>query len=254
MTPPGADYDQLADLYDETRGGERRGDEYAADIDGLLVPDGDPVLEIGAGTGVVALGLVRRGRRVVGVDISVRMLRRAQDRLGAVVGLGDAMELPVRSAALTNAYSVWVLQAVDDARRVVAEAARIVRPGGHYVVCLTQRAAPDDSVGLILEEMGARIQSRSTSPRHVEPSARDICTWAEAVGFGARVESRHRRWSSPPSEALDGIRRRMWAGLRALDDQAIEEVTRPAVDALQALSPEDTARHGVAEILILERL
>jgi hypothetical protein len=40
------EFDQLADHYDETRGGEGRGDEYAADIDALLPPDEGPILEV----------------------------------------------------------------------------------------------------------------------------------------------------------------------------------------------------------------
>ncbi len=54
-------FDEIAPIYDETRGGEKRGDEYAADIDGLLPQDSGTVLEIGVGTGVVALGLRKRG-------------------------------------------------------------------------------------------------------------------------------------------------------------------------------------------------
>src|ERR1700683_1981702 len=63
--PKMAEFDQLAEHYDETRGGETRGEEYAADIHAYL-PSGDgPILEIGVGTGVVALGLRRLGRTVV---------------------------------------------------------------------------------------------------------------------------------------------------------------------------------------------
>jgi SAM-dependent methyltransferase len=71
-----AEFDQLADHYDATRGGQQRGDEYAADLDARL-PQGDgPILEIGVGTGVVALGLTRRGRDVIGLDVSAPMLAR----------------------------------------------------------------------------------------------------------------------------------------------------------------------------------
>ena len=76
-----SEFDDLADNYDATRGGEGRGDEYAADIDGLIPPGEAPILEVGVGTGVVALGLVRRGRPVWGLDISAPMLARARARL-----------------------------------------------------------------------------------------------------------------------------------------------------------------------------
>ena len=55
------EFDAIAEHYDETRGGERRGQEYADDIDAHLPAGDGPILEIGVGTGVVALGL-RRAR------------------------------------------------------------------------------------------------------------------------------------------------------------------------------------------------
>jgi hypothetical protein len=58
------EFDDLARHYDETRGGEGRGDEYAAEIDALIPAGKEPILEIGVGTGVVVLGLRRRGRAV----------------------------------------------------------------------------------------------------------------------------------------------------------------------------------------------
>jgi ubiquinone/menaquinone biosynthesis C-methylase UbiE len=85
------EFDQLAEHYDETRGGEHRGDEYAADIDAQLPLGEGPILEIGVGTGVVALGLCRRGRDVFGLDLSAPMLARARLRLGPVVVRSDAM-------------------------------------------------------------------------------------------------------------------------------------------------------------------
>ena len=41
------EFDQLADHYDETRGGEQRGEDYAADIDAYLPAGEGPVVEIG---------------------------------------------------------------------------------------------------------------------------------------------------------------------------------------------------------------
>ncbi|MBV8305279.1 MAG: hypothetical protein JOZ04_13795 [Acidimicrobiia bacterium] len=60
-------FDRIADRYDETRGGERRGQLVAAEIDPYLGP-GARILEIGVGTGIVATALApepTRPRRVV---------------------------------------------------------------------------------------------------------------------------------------------------------------------------------------------
>ncbi|HWC36921.1 MAG TPA: class I SAM-dependent methyltransferase [Acidimicrobiales bacterium] len=99
------EFDQLADRYDETRGGDERGDEYAADVDARLPAGDEPILEIGTGTGVVALGLVRRGRRVVGLDLSSLMLAHARVRLGPAVVLADAMQMSIATHSVAHAVS-----------------------------------------------------------------------------------------------------------------------------------------------------
>src|ERR1700722_6848978 len=144
------EFDGLAESYDRTRGGESRGDEYAAGLDAVLPPGDGAILEIGVGTGVVALGLRHRGRRVVGLDLSEPMIARAHDRLGDVVVRSDAMRMSIGTDSVDHALSVWVVHSVADPVRHFEEAARVVRPGGTYVVCLAQRPAADDEIGTLI--------------------------------------------------------------------------------------------------------
>ena len=246
------EFDQIADHYDETRGGEQRGDEYATDIDARLPPGDGPILEIGVGTGVVALGLRRRGRVVVGLDLSAPMIRRARERLGSVVVLCDALDMAVRSASFAHAVSVWVVHSVADPVRLFDEAARVLRPSGRYVICATQRPAPDDEVGGIIAEMSRRVdQRRGGRPRSV--TAEDVIGWAAEAGFGGAFYHLERTWLSRPSEELAAIESRAWPALRELDEAAIEEVTRPAVDALGVLPDVECVRSAIADMVVLER-
>src|SRR5690349_5750214 len=87
-------FDRIAERYDATRGGERRGTQLAADIAPLL-EHSEPVFEVGAGTGVISLGLRRHGFATFGLDISGQMLARAYERLGPTLIQGDAMHLPL---------------------------------------------------------------------------------------------------------------------------------------------------------------
>lgn len=126
-------FDCVASRYDDTRGGERRGEQFAADVAPML--DGTrPLLEIGIGTGVIAKAMRSRGFTVRGIDISHNMLERARDRVGNVIVRGDAMELPFATASLDQALSVWVLHVVGDVATVMHEIARVLRPGGTYLV------------------------------------------------------------------------------------------------------------------------
>ena len=86
-------FEPIADRYDATRGGEQRGQRTAANLAPLLDPAA-PVLEVGIGTGIVALALRQLGFTVVGVDLSPAMAQRARRRLGPVVAVADAAQLP----------------------------------------------------------------------------------------------------------------------------------------------------------------
>ncbi|MEY2450459.1 MAG: hypothetical protein QOD92_33 [Acidimicrobiaceae bacterium] len=247
-----AEFDQLADHFDASRGGEERGDEYAADIDAHLPAGDGPILEIGVGTGVVALGLRRRGRTVLGLDLSGPMLARAHDRLGSVVVHGDALRSPIATAGVAHAVSVWVVHSVADPVMLFEEAARVLRPGGRYVVCANQHPAPDDEVGQIIAAMTTRVDTRrgATRPRGV--TVDEVREWGERAGFTSHVHQLQRQWRAAPTEELAAIANRTWPAMRELDEDAILEVTQPAIEALQALPATETIRRATAGMIVFE--
>ena len=138
MTPTAA-YDEIADWYErEFLVGRRAGGRPDADPLGvdralrdLLGPGGGTCLEIGCGTGVHA-GTVRElGWTPVGVDLSAGMLRHARGRLATA--RADAERLPVRNGAVPAAVAVMVHTDMPAYPAVLAEAARVLRPGGVLV-------------------------------------------------------------------------------------------------------------------------
>jgi ubiquinone/menaquinone biosynthesis C-methylase UbiE len=143
---PSISFDRVADTYDRTRGGEARGERYAAVIAPLLDPKAT-TLEIGIGTGLVAGALAGRGFDVLGVDISAPMAARARDRLGGRVVVGDARRLPFAGGSIPQAYSVWVLHVVGDVPAALGEVGRVLAPGGRYVVAPGLADQPSDEVG-----------------------------------------------------------------------------------------------------------
>lgn len=247
------EFDQLAEHYDETRGGERRGDEYAAEIEAHLPLGEDPVLEIGVGTGVVALGLRRRGRKVIGLDLSGPMLAKARARLGPSVIQCDALEMALATASVAHAVSVWVVHSVADPIRLFVEAARVIRAGGRYLVCSNQSPTPDDLIGQIIAEMGQRVDVRRGASRPRGVMAQQVLVWAGEAGFTGVIHQFERRWESTPAEELAAIRHRSWPAMRELDDASIEEVTRPAIEALEALPATTHHRRATAYMAVLVR-
>ena len=115
-------FDRIAPIYEESRGGLARGGAYARTIGAHLRPG--LVLEIGIGTGSVALPLTDAGHPVVGVDISRNMLAAAHDRLGSRVAIADVMALPIATGSVTNVVAVWVFQLVGSVETTLREARR----------------------------------------------------------------------------------------------------------------------------------
>jgi SAM-dependent methyltransferase len=173
-------FDRMAARYDETRGGLERGELLAGHLAPHLRPG--PVLEVGVGTGVIALALGRHGHPVVGVDLSPPMLERARDRLGPRVALADAHDLPVPDGAVPNVVIVWVLHLVPDITALLAEAGRVTAAGGRIgVIPAGGDCGAGDRVPPVVEPVGpvgralgggggagAARPARPPGPRHAE--------------------------------------------------------------------------------------
>jgi hypothetical protein len=84
-------------------------------------------------------------------------------------------------------------------------------------------------------------------------SVDEVLAWAGAAGFTGHVHRLERQWRSSPTEELTAIAHRTWPAMRALDEATIEEVTRPAIEALRALPATDDVRRATAEMIVLRR-
>ncbi len=91
------------------------------------------VLDVATGTGLVAEQLLRRGFRVTGLDQSAEMLEIARGRFaGGQVELveSSAEALPFPDRTFDHLTVTYLLRYVDDPGAILAELARVVRPGG----------------------------------------------------------------------------------------------------------------------------
>ncbi|WP_163548053.1 class I SAM-dependent DNA methyltransferase [Candidatus Frankia nodulisporulans] len=100
-----------------------------------------PVLELGVGTGRVALPLAAQGVKVIGIDASPRMLARLREKPGGSdldLKLGDFTELDFPAASLSLVYVVFntfFMLADQDAQvRCFTSVASALRPGGLFVL------------------------------------------------------------------------------------------------------------------------
>jgi ubiquinone/menaquinone biosynthesis C-methylase UbiE len=244
-------FERIADRYDATRGGEQRGRRTAGGLAPLLNP-AYPVVEVGIGTGVVALGLREFGFTVVGVDLSPAMAQRARRRLGPVVAIADAAQLPVADATIQQVVSVWLLHLVTDRAAVLAEVARALRPGGRYLVSSAQvRVRPEDEIERLVFNMRDQLDPGWRNDE------RQILDAAPSAGFTV-VDQRPAapdEVAQSPAEVADSIEAKTWSSLWNLTDGQWRTVVAPTVAALRALPEAHVQRrfHSPQRIIVLQR-
>ena len=163
------DWDAYADEYQATHGTFLRDvgfvwcPEGVDEADARVLGDvaGRDVLEVGCGAAQCARWLRTVGARSVGLDVSTRQLQHAS-RIDAESGVpvpvvaGTATALPFGDASFDVVFSAFgALQFVADAGAAVAEAARVLRPGGIFAFSVTHPVRwtmPDDptAAGLVV--------------------------------------------------------------------------------------------------------
>jgi SAM-dependent methyltransferase len=110
------------------------------------LPAGGRVLDLACGTGRVAVPLAGRGFDVAGLDISRRALEVARER-GPELDLrrGDLRELPWADGSFDAVINLWTAFAYyptqEEDERALAEIARVLRPGGVFLIDTVNAAA-----------------------------------------------------------------------------------------------------------------
>jgi 2-polyprenyl-6-hydroxyphenyl methylase / 3-demethylubiquinone-9 3-methyltransferase len=109
-------------------------------------PTGLAALDIGCGGGILAEEFARLGCRVTGIDPSEPSLQTAraharQSGLEIDYRHGVGEDLPFLDASFDLVYCCDVLEHVDDLDRVIAETARVLKPGGVYFYDTINRTA-----------------------------------------------------------------------------------------------------------------
>lgn len=178
-------------------------------VDMLPARPGERWLEAACGPGLVARTLAPRVASVHGVDLTPRMVELAREEaaraglVDATFAVADATALPCAAASFDGAVTRFSLHHVPLPGRVVAELARVVRPGGH--VAYADHAGSDELDAAAWHEQLERLRDPShwscLPPRrlralgevaglelveeHVEPFSLDFADWVARGSGGA---------------------------------------------------------------------
>lgn len=143
---------------------------------GLVPEHSDEILDIGTGTGRVMELLASRCDHAVGLDMSREMLTVARARLEKsevrnwTLRHGDLFQLPWPAESFDLVVVHQVLHYVDQPERGIAEAARVLRPGGRLIVV---DFAPH-------EEESLRVDH---AHRHLGLEDGDMAEWCRNAGL-----------------------------------------------------------------------
>ena len=162
-------FDDAADGWDERTGAFSA--EHLATLGAALLevsPEPERALDVGTGTGAGALLIAREfpRARVRGIDLSEEMIRRARARVGLdpegriAFKVADSADLPYEG----ESFDLLTLVNVPP---FFGEIARVLRPGGHVIVCATRGAAtpfytPESVLRRGFERRGLELHATGT--------------------------------------------------------------------------------------------
>lgn len=152
---PGVVFDRAAGFYDATRGLPPGVAEEVRDQIALFTGAGHATrfLEIGVGTGRIALPFVEIGADYTGADLSFPMIEVLRRKIAALsdgagrlkLALADAVALPFADASFDVIIMIQLLHLVSDWRQTLRECRRVLRDGGWLVLSSNENAQQKSS-------------------------------------------------------------------------------------------------------------
>lgn len=182
MTAEAAFWNDLAERYARQPVANPGAFERKIEITRARMKPTDVVLDVGCGTGSLALRLAPSAATIHGLDISSEMLRIAKGKAEAAavgnvsfhVGSLDACEL-FEPESLDGVCAYSLLHLVADLPAVLARVHRLLRPGGFFVsstVCLGESWVPYRPILEVMRWLGKAPRVQILRKREVEDELR----------------------------------------------------------------------------------
>jgi 2-polyprenyl-6-hydroxyphenyl methylase/3-demethylubiquinone-9 3-methyltransferase len=184
-----AQYDELADQWWRPDGGFAALHWLAASRAEHIPPAPRPgavLVDLACGGGLMAPHVARLGYRHVGVDIGLTGLRLSRDH-GVLPVRGSVLAVPLADGCADVVVAGEVLEHVWDDAQVIAECARLLKPGGTLVI---DALAATWLADLLMVRIGERVPGGAPPGLH-DPALfvdrRRLVAAADAVGLDLRL-------------------------------------------------------------------
>lgn len=213
-------FDRAAGFYDATRGFPPGVDQQVRDAIVAAVPLARDavILELGVGTGRVALPFAQAGYSYVGIDLSREMLGVLMQKRGGAARpwlvQGDVLKLPFATGSFSLVIAVHVLHLVADWRATLREARRALHGAGTLLLAGNPGPGPNEELdpdppAQARRAWNAILRELGSSPSAGQPGVRndDPALLAELEALGARHEARTLlEYDGPALSARDELR------------------------------------------------
>ncbi|HLW03206.1 MAG TPA: class I SAM-dependent methyltransferase [Ktedonobacterales bacterium] len=252
--PQSLGFDRAAPRYDATRGypldvAEQIG---AAIIEAAAAAADTRFLEVGVGTGRIALPVARQGYDYTGVDISALMLDRLRAKVTELqqsatstarpihlqLVMADMTALPFPNASFDVVVAVHVFHLVRAWKQAVEEVLRVLRSGGVFLHCWDEYLSGDEALRerwvQIVRELGGEVGIIGAERRSA------VTDYLRERGFTVEV-LRTVIWETQesPRAAFDYIAQRVWSRTWLVPDDIFAA-------SIQRLESWATNRYGAA--------
>ena len=131
-------FDRRAESYEGGRTSKWRDPVQRAALEALELSPSDRLLDVGCGTGAASRQAAAQGARVVGVDLSPKMIEqavaRARDLKDVEFEVADAEHLPFADGRFTAVLCSNAFHRYPQPDRAVAEMVRVLVPGGRIAI------------------------------------------------------------------------------------------------------------------------